>query len=106
MDMNFDHVDCTPLPGDWRLVGSPVRPDWHGLRARLYAAHAARRALVTLNGASANNVNGSFHKVAARFAVRHHQVLSSVNPDCWDDGKSGRVIHGPVAGNSRTGDRG
>ena len=86
-------------------AGEPGVGDWLGLRARLAAAHSARRALLTELGI-AGPAGGSFAPAAAESLAGFGQALAAVNPNDLGDGKSPRRMGINVADASPAGDRG
>ncbi|HVR89967.1 MAG TPA: hypothetical protein VHG29_02590 [Novosphingobium sp.] len=82
--------------------------DWHGLHARLAAAHVARRSILELAQAPARL--GSFDGRAAATLAEHEpfELCASlaVNPTDLADGKEPARIAADVAGPSISGDRG
>jgi hypothetical protein len=96
--------------GQGRGSADSLRLDWHGLLARLSAAHACRRALtVPENHADARG--GSFDATAARaLAVFGNGAFEyderAVNPNISADGKHPAGISTDVADTPKSGDRG
>ncbi|MGH6787862.1 MAG: hypothetical protein ACREBO_13615 [Novosphingobium sp.] len=76
--------------------------DWAGLRARLAAAHSARRVLLAAS-APAAPAKGSFAPAAAESLAALGEVLASVNRNDLGDGKPARgmgdtspALHSPA----------
>lgn len=101
MDIGFDRNGWANDPAS-RADGKTRSPEWHGLRARLVAASAARRALAMGDDVPA----GSFDCVSARVLADYGQELSVVNPVFWANGKPVCSIDAAVAGIASPGDRG
>jgi hypothetical protein len=85
MEMGFESFAA-------RLGKSAATPalhpcDWHGLHARLVAAHAARRALLAEFGTHAP-VCGSFDPLAAQALGALEEELMTVNLTALADGKA------------------
>ena len=87
-------------PESWTVS----RPDWLGLRARLGAAHAARRML--LEEARALYARGSFDRACAHALTSFGHDLPTVNPG---SSEVGNLLGGnweAVAGHQNAGGRG
>lgn len=82
-----------------------LSPDWHGLRVRLSAAHAARRALLA-GFAQQGAANGSFDPAAATSIFAFEEALAAVNLTDLADGKSVAGNELGVAGAQVPGGRG
>lgn len=89
-------------PGE---AGAQGVGDWLGLRARLDAAHSARRQLLA-ELAVAGPAGGSFAPAAAETIAGFDQALASVNPNDLGDGKPRQGMGDNVTGASPVGDRG
>ncbi len=87
MDTGFDTLHRA-WTGRQAAPGQPAG-DWAGLRARLAAAHAARRTLLAQSG-GAGRASGSFAPAAAESLAGFDQALASVNPNDLGDGKPPR----------------
>jgi hypothetical protein len=81
--------------------------DWHGLRARLAAAHAARGVLVQENAGEQGVAGGSFDRGSARMLAVYGRDrdagLSGINPSALGSGKpiwdnDAAVAGAPIAG--------
>jgi len=83
-----------------------ARPDWHGLRARLFAVRAAQRALAGQGEGVASAPAGSFDGAAAAAVIALRSAGEAVNLSSWGDGKSATDKDAGVAGTTSTGDRG
>jgi len=99
MDIGFD----IPHQGQEAFQG---HLEWHGLRSRLFAARAARRALEAAACGGATVSGSSFDRGSARLLAGYGQILAAVNPTALGNGKPGGDKDSSVAGESRTGDRG
>jgi hypothetical protein len=82
--------------------------DWHGLRSRLAAAHAARAAFGLRKARAAAVAGGSFDSDSARVlaALTHSGAcgLGAINPTALSSGKSDRGKDAAVAGAHEAGD--
>ena len=85
---------------------APGRLDWHGLRARLFAVRAARRALEAAASENRAIDGSSFDRGSARLLAGYGHVLAAVNPTALGNGKPSGDMNSSVAGESRTGGRG
>lgn len=79
--------------------------DWLGLRARLTAMHATRRALLG-EFAAASPAGGSFAPGAALALAHSAEDLSRVNLTGLVDGKAPRGMNLDLAGQDEPGERG
>lgn len=86
--------------------GDCAHPDWHGLRARLFAGRAAHRALTGRYEGEVGAPAGSFDGAAAAAVFALRSAGEAVNPSSWGDGKSVTDNDAGVAGPTSTGDRG
>jgi len=86
--------------------GACAHPDWHGLRARLFAGRAAHRALAGHCDRVAEAPAGSFDGAAAVAVLALRTANEAVNPSSWGDGKPAADKDAVVAGTTSTGDRG
>lgn len=82
------------------------RLEWHGLRARLFAARAARHALEAAARAAPAIGRGSFDCGSARLLAGYSQNLAAVNPNALGNRKPDGGKDSSVADVSRSGDRG
>jgi len=105
MDIGFDRESWANDPAD-RADGKTGSPEWHGLRARLSAARAARRVLVEEANVSGQPQAGSFDDSSARVLADYGQSQAIVNPVPWSDGKPPRTKDGALASGSHPGERG
>ena len=115
MDLGFNH---DTWPGTWPDSGRGTGGrggasadggsllDWHGLRARLLAARAARRALASAGNAGPCAAGASFDAQAARQLRGHGDCFTPVNPVSLTVRKTGADNVAAVVGETRTGDRG
>jgi hypothetical protein len=103
MEMRFDRF----AGSGGRLADSAgaVPFDWHGLYARLTAAHDSRRILLA-ELADVGSANGSFAPQSAQVLAAHSETLASVNRTGLADGKphSGKATN--IAAAQVAGDRG
>lgn len=84
--------------------GDLAMPDWHGLRARFAASHAAMRVLKSAAaGHGGHAARGSFDPTSALLLDAYPYALSSVNPTGLADGKLVGAIDDAVAGASKAG---
>lgn len=102
MEMEINPVAWSPAGFADASGKSDSPPDWHGLRSRLEAAHAARRALLSLTRKHEASP-ASFDGNSARLVATYGQALCDVNPNASGDGKSveckgGDAVEGPVFG--------
>jgi hypothetical protein len=105
MDIVFDRNSWTNDPAG--RAGGFSRPlEWHGLRARLCAARAARRVLNAASAAREIAAEGSFDGVSARLLADYGPCLPAVNPVFWANRKPARTMAPDVAGETSPGDRG
>jgi hypothetical protein len=110
MDIAFDRDGWTARPGDGRADASG-RPDWPGLRARLWAARAAHHALRNKARAGTGAIQaavqaGSFDRSSARMLADYGPGLIEVNPDSWANGKPVGARDSCVADETSLGERG
>jgi len=106
MVMEFDkHEWKHDAQGLCRQDG-PVRPNWQGLQARLFAARAARRVLPTDTTASRRPPFGSFDDHSARAIVAFGCDSAFVNPNDSADRNAGDANGSHIAAQSRNGERG
>src|SRR5262245_55061750 len=105
MDMGLDRNGWLPAPAESPAGG---RSAWHGLRARLAAAYAARRSIERVNDSRIGVGGGSFHRRSARTLAIYGKVrsrgLSGVNPSALDSGKPVQDNDVAVAGAHVAGD--
>lgn len=81
--------------------------EWHGLRARLFAARAARRALEPAGSMiGPERDGGSFDRVSARVLAGYGQALARVNLNALGNCKPDGDMAVAVAGERTAGDRG
>ncbi len=122
MDIDFEHFGSRPGRGAGTArAGSPASLDWHGLAARLAAAHAGRQAMSgeKRRGSSATGsfAPGLVRQVAAYAKILSvmgaaisgdagHDVSNRVNPKTKANGKPPCGIGSRVAGVNKTGVRG
>jgi hypothetical protein len=105
MDMGLDREGRPQL-----LAGSHSdgRSDWHGLRARLAAAYAARPVLEAATVRESTVEGGSFDCFAARMLAVYGLAaggrLDRVNPTVLGNGKSTHDYDAAVAGALTAGD--
>jgi len=104
MEIGIDR-DGWRQPQAGSLAGAEEsRLDWHGLRARLCAAYAARRALAGAVKASAGA--GSFDHESAKFLAAYGNGLCAVNRTALGNGKPPEGNDAAVAATAETGGRG
>jgi len=99
-------MEATIPTGSWPHCGceeSPRSPEWHSLRARLGAAHAARSAMANLRG---KERQGSFSPESAHAMDVLGQCLADVNRTALSNVKGGGGIGNGVAGEANAGGRG
>ena len=99
MNMDIDQ-------GRWAVTGDGARrsrPDWHALRARLGAIHAARSALA---GGEHTGPAGSFEAGCAAALAGFGSGLASVNPDALANRKRANGKDTAAAGAQLSGGRG
>lgn len=104
-------MNITPHNDCWQEGVAPAgsmwidaRPDWRGLRARLGAAHAARRVL--LEDARVLLRNGSFDRASAHALAAFGHGLPDVNPEASEVGNLPGANCGVAAGSPTAGGRG
>jgi hypothetical protein len=105
MDIGFQWSGwrgAVPADGDG---GYPGHPEWHELRARLFAARAARIALADLRGGGAFGW-GSFDSGCARRLAGLGPGLAHVNSTGLGEGNRGGSIDADLADPGTSGDRG
>ena len=90
MELELHPMHWMPAGAAHAPDGGDSRPDWHGLRARLEAARAARLAL-DLAGVRVP-VRGSFDAGSARRVEAWDHGLSPVNPSASGNGKTDAFI--------------
>lgn len=100
----------TARPRDGR-ADAAGRPDWPGLRARLWAARAAHHALKDKARAGTSAIEaaveaGSFDRPSARTLADYGPALIGVNPDSWADSKPVGARDSCVADETSLGERG
>lgn len=86
-------VEATPL-------------DWHGLLARLDAAHRLHMLPLADRDGTCRGASGSFYPGAARLLAGYRERLVAVNPNLSDDGKRDGGKHIAVAGTQMADGRG
>src|SRR6218665_4132283 len=91
--------------GSQSLHGEAMRPQWHGLHARLEAAYAGRLALTAGQFARLGKAEGSFDRGSARIVAGYVPPVG-VNLTDLVIGKSADDICALVAGSKTAGDRG
>lgn len=99
-------MEATNLPGSWSPEGVDEQfrlPDWHSLRTRLGAAHAARSAIASLGN---GDHQGSFSPACANALDILQHCLADVNRTALSNGKGVAGKSEDVAGEARTGGRG
>lgn len=104
IDIGYDHKDCRQEVAPAGFVRAEVRPDWQGLRARLGAAHAARRVL--LDDVRVLHAKGSFDSASAHALTSFGHDLPDVNPDHLEVGNLLGANHDGAAGRQIAGGRG
>jgi hypothetical protein len=103
MEMGFDRFGRASSRSATSSLAAAF--DWHGLHARLAAAHGARRALLA-DLTTAGTAKGSFAPNSAEALAAHGEVLASVNRTGLADGKSPSGIGQDVAAAHASGNRG
>lgn len=102
MEMEINPVAWSPAGFADASGRGESAPDWHGLRSRLEAAHAARRALLPV-AERRQDAPASFDGTSARLVATYGHALCDVNPKALGDGKpvgrkGGEVADGQVFG--------
>ena len=103
MEIEFRQEDRRTPRRQQQPPGEQRPLDWHGLRARFNAAHAARRAMAE---AGSGDCSGSFDQTSALALGAYVHVLLDVNRTVSPDVKRVQANDATVAGASITGDRG
>jgi hypothetical protein len=104
IDIGYDHNDYRQEVAPAGFVRAEVRPDWQGLRARLGAAHAARRVL--LDDVRVLHAKGSFDRACAHALTSFGHDLPEVSPGPSEVGNLLGANHEDTAGRQITGGRG
>ena len=102
MSIAFEHSNWTRSSAGKGLS----HPEWDGLRARILAAHQARRSLDTIAASRLLRANGSFDTQTAQRLDEFSQGIRLVNPNDSTNRKPAGDMDADVVGTSSTGDRG
>lgn len=105
MDIGFERKSWTEDPAG-RAGAKTGTPEWHGLRARLTAARAARGALAEQHVTGDHAGGGSFDCASARALAGYGHSPTAVNPVFWADGKPVGPMDAAIAGQTSSDDRG
>jgi hypothetical protein len=103
-DIGYDHKEYRQEVAPAGFVRAETRPDWQGLRARLGAAHAARRIL--LDDVRVLHAKGSFDRACAHALTSLGHDLPDVNPDHSEVGNLPGANAADAAGRQIAGGRG
>lgn len=106
MDLTFENTNRAQNSGQGIPGTELCRPDWYGLRARLFAVHDAHRLLVARSARVDVFAGCSFDPGSATLLATYSAGLCPVNPTGLGNRKPDRAMDADVAGVDRTGDRG
>jgi hypothetical protein len=106
MNIAFDPREWSPASPDTDAASGCAHPDWHGLRARLYAGLEAWASIGHTRGAYPARTFGSFSRRAMMSLERINANGDLVNQTSSANRKSDGCIIPQVAGMSTIGERG
>jgi len=106
MVIDFDKQHWQQGTGGHGESAGRVRPDWHGLQARLLAARDARAAFAAGASAGSSRDLGSFDGMAARRMVAFGLGSAFVNPNDSANRNAEGVNETHVADETENGERG
>lgn len=106
MEIDFEQQNWQQVPAHDVTTGAARHPDWHVLRARLYAADEARKAISRGDDQLRFSASGSFDSEAAQMLRSIRNQLGIVNRKDSANRNGVGGIDKAVAAASKTGDRG